>query len=50
MNPITTNQTTNRLVKLGMLTALSILLVFLIHFPIFPSAAYLLEIHFLLQS
>ena len=41
MNPITTNQTTNRLVKLGMLTALSILLVFLIHFPIFPSAAYL---------
>lgn len=32
---------TNRLVKLGMLTALSILLVFLIHFPIFPSATYL---------
>ena len=32
---------TNRLVKLGLLTALSILLVFLIHFPIFPSAAYL---------
>ena len=33
--------TTNRLVKLGMLAALSILLVFLIHFPIFPTAAYL---------
>lgn len=33
--------TTNRLVKLGMLAALSILLVFLIHFPIFPAAAYL---------
>ena len=32
---------TNRLVKLGMLAALSILLVFLIHFPIFPAAAYL---------
>lgn len=36
-----TSQATNRLVKLGLLTALSILLVFLIHFPIFPSAAYL---------
>jgi len=33
--------TTNRLVKLGMLAALSILLVLLIHFPIFPAAAYL---------
>lgn len=32
---------TNRLVKLGMLTALSVLLVYLIHFPIFPSASYL---------
>jgi len=32
---------TNRLVKLGMLAALSILLVVLIHFPIFPAAAYL---------
>lgn len=36
-----TSQATNRLVKLGLLAALSILLVFLIHFPIFPSAAYL---------
>ena len=34
-------QSVDRLVKLGMLTAVSILLVYLIHFPIFPSAAYL---------
>ena len=31
----------DRLVKLGMLTALSIILVYAIHFPIFPSAAFL---------
>ena len=31
----------DRMVKLGLLTALSILLVYLIHFPIFPSASYL---------
>ncbi len=31
----------DRLVKLGMLTALSIILVYAIHFPIFPSASYL---------
>lgn len=31
----------DRLVKLGMLTALSIILVYAIHFPIFPSATYL---------
>jgi len=31
----------DRLVKLGLLTAISILLVYLIHFPIFPAAAYL---------
>lgn len=31
----------DRLVKLGMLTALSVLLVYAIHFPIFPSASYL---------
>ncbi|MEZ4509051.1 MAG: ECF transporter S component [Eubacteriales bacterium] len=31
----------DRLVKLGMLTALSIILVYFIHFPIFPSAPYL---------
>jgi len=31
----------DRMVKLGMLTALSIILVYAIHFPIFPTAAYL---------
>lgn len=31
----------NRLTKLGMLAALSVALVFFIHFPIFPAAAYL---------
>ena len=31
----------DRLVKLGMLTALSIILVYAVHFPIFPSAAFL---------
>ena len=31
----------DRLVKLGMLTALSIILVYAIHFPIFPSASFL---------
>lgn len=31
----------DRLVKLGMLTALSIILVYVIHFPIFPSASFL---------
>jgi len=31
----------DRMVKLGMLTALSIILVYAIHFPIFPSATYL---------
>jgi riboflavin transporter FmnP len=31
----------DRLVKLGMLTALSIILVYAIHFPIFPAASYL---------
>jgi len=31
----------NRLVKLGMLAAISLLLVYLIHFPIFPGAAFL---------
>ena len=31
----------DRLVKLGMLTALSIILVYVIHFPIFPAATYL---------
>ena len=31
----------DRLVKLGMLTALSIILVYAIHFPIFPAAPYL---------
>jgi riboflavin transporter FmnP len=31
----------DRMVKLGMLTALSIILVYAIHFPIFPAAAYL---------
>ncbi len=31
----------DRLVKLGMLTGLSIILVYLIHFPIFPSATFL---------
>ena len=32
---------TDRMVKLGMLTALSIILVYAIHFPIFPSASFL---------
>ncbi len=31
----------DRMVKLGMLTALSIILVYAIHFPIFPAATYL---------
>ena len=31
----------DRMVKLGMLTALSIILVYAIHFPIFPAASYL---------
>ena len=31
----------DRLVKLGMLTALSIILVYAVHFPIFPAATYL---------
>ena len=31
----------DRMVKLGMLTALSIILVYAIHFPIFPAAAFL---------
>ncbi|NLI53224.1 MAG: ECF transporter S component [Clostridiales bacterium] len=31
----------DRLVKLGMLTALSLILVYAIHFPIFPSASFL---------
>jgi len=31
----------DRMVKLGMLTALSIILVYAIHFPIFPTAAFL---------
>ena len=31
----------DRVVKLGMLTALSVILVYAIHFPIFPAAAYL---------
>lgn len=31
----------DRMVKLGMLTAISIILVYAIHFPIFPSATYL---------
>ncbi len=31
----------DRLVKLGMLTGLSIILVYMIHFPIFPSASFL---------
>ena len=31
----------DRMVKLGMLTALSIILVYFIHFPIFPSATFL---------
>ena len=31
----------DRMVKLGMLTALSIILVYAIHFPIFPTASYL---------
>lgn len=31
----------DRMVKLGMLTALSIILVYAIHFPIFPSASFL---------
>lgn len=31
----------DRLAKLGMLTALSIILVYVIHFPIFPAAAFL---------
>ena len=31
----------DRLVKLGMLTALSIILVYAIHFPIFPAASFL---------
>ena len=30
-----------RLAQLGLLAAISIVLVYLIHFPIFPSAAYL---------
>ena len=33
--------TVDRMVKLGMLTAISIILVYAIHFPIFPSATYL---------
>ncbi|MBA4348129.1 MAG: ECF transporter S component [Clostridiales bacterium] len=33
--------TIDRMVKLGMLTALSIILVYAIHFPIFPSATFL---------
>ena len=31
----------DRLAKLGMLTGLSILLVYTIHFPIFPSTSFL---------
>lgn len=31
----------DRMVKLGMLTALSVILVYAIHFPIFPAASYL---------
>lgn len=34
-------QNVERMVKLGLLAAISILLVYLIHFPIFPAAAYL---------
>ena len=34
-------QSVNRLVKLGMLAALSLVLVYLIHFPLFPAASYL---------
>ena len=34
-------ENTNRLVHLGMLAGLSLLLVYLIHFPIFPGAAFL---------
>jgi len=33
--------TVDRLVKLGMLTALSVILVYAVHFPIFPAAAFL---------
>lgn len=38
---LTKNKALNRLAKLGVLAALSVVLVFFIHFPIFPSAAYL---------
>ena len=34
-------QAIDRTVKLGLLAAISILLVYLIHFPIFPAASYL---------
>ncbi|HRX57583.1 MAG TPA: ECF transporter S component [Eubacteriales bacterium] len=33
--------TVDRLVKLGMLTALSVILVYAVHFPIFPAASFL---------
>jgi riboflavin transporter FmnP len=33
--------TVDRLVKLGMLTAISVILVYVIHFPIFPAATFL---------
>jgi riboflavin transporter len=36
-----TRSAVDRLVKLGMLAGLSIILVYVIHFPIFPSAAFL---------
>ena len=36
-----THSAVDRIVKLGLLAGLSILLVYVIHFPIFPSAAFL---------
>ncbi len=40
-NKITGKEKTKRLAKMGMLVAISIVLVSLIHFPIFPAAPYL---------
>ena len=42
--PNTTNRPVNpaaRLAKMGMLVAISVVLVYLIHFPIFPAVAFL---------
>lgn len=41
VNVNTSKMTTTRLAKMGMLVAVSIVLVYLVHFPIFPAVAFL---------